>query len=295
MIANPFSRSALHQHAEPAQRVLGVAALAPDSDELVQLLGTDPASEVRIAAAQRCADLDALAAACGTEADDVVRRALTAALGEALAQTQDGAGALRLLAADRCSDAVRVEVARRSKDAERRRGAIAAIRNEAALMEVALLAGHAETRMAAAERVHSAEGLRRLADAAKNKDHGVARLARQRIDSMKQRQTQEAEAEAVIAQLEALASEPGPILTAVIDLNRRWQALDTTGETARLARCDSARQAIQDRFEREQREQRARVQFERRLSAWIEALGAAAPAAPEAVRLRTFCPGRHPT
>lgn len=283
MITNLFSRTAAHQHADPAQRVLGVAALPPDSDELVQLLRADPAPEVRIAAAQRCTDLDALAAACETEADGAVRRALSAALGEALAQTQDPAAALRVLEAERCSDAVRVEVARRAKGAERRRGAIAAIRGEAALVEVALLAGHAETRMAAAERVHSVEGLRKLADAAKNKDHGVARLARQRIDAMKQRQAQEAEAEAIIAQLEALAAEPGPILTAVIDLNRRWQALDMSGEPARLARCDSARQAIQDRFEREQKEQRARVQFERRLGAWIETLGAAAPAAPEAL------------
>ncbi|HEY5292116.1 MAG TPA: DUF349 domain-containing protein, partial [Burkholderiales bacterium] len=135
----------------------------------------------------------------------------------------------------------------------------------------------------AAERVHTADGLRKLADAAKNKDHGVARLARQRLDAIKQRHEQEAEADAVIAQLEALSTEPGPILTAVIELNRRWQALDLSGETARLARCDIARQAIQARFEREQNEQRARLQFERRLSAWIEALGKTAPAAPDAL------------
>ncbi len=283
MITNLFSRTAAHQHAEPAQRILGVAALPPDSGELAQLLATDPAPEVRIAAAQRCADLTALSSACATEADAAVRLALASALGEALAQTQDGAAAQALLAADRCTDAIRIEVARRAKDAERRRSAIAGIRDETALVEVALLAGHAETRMAAAERVHTADGLRKLADAAKNKDHGVARLARQRIDAIRQRRGQEAEADLVIAQLDALANEPGPILTAVIELNRRWQALDMSGETARLGRCDTARQAIQARFEREQNEQRARVQFERRLSAGIDALGSAAPAAPEAL------------
>jgi len=36
-------RSALHEHAEPAQRVLGVAQLPPDSAELAHLLTADPA------------------------------------------------------------------------------------------------------------------------------------------------------------------------------------------------------------------------------------------------------------
>ncbi len=283
MITNLFTRTALHQHAEHAQRVLGIAALPPDSRELAQLLQSDPAPEVRIAAAQRCADPQALASAAETEPDAAVQLALASALGDALAQTQDGALAQALLAADRCTDAVRVEVARRAQDAERRRSAVAGIRDEAALVELALLAGQAETRMAAAERVQTADGLRKLADAAKNKDHGVARLARQRLDATKHRQEQDAEAEAVITQLEALAAEPGPILTAVIELNRRWQALDQSGETARLERCEAARQAIQARFEREQNEQRARVQFERRLAEWIGTVGSAAPVDPEAL------------
>ena len=84
-------------------------------------------------------------------------------------------------------------------------------------------------------------------------------------------------------QLEALAAEPGPILTAVIELNRRWQALDMSGETARLARCEIARQAIHARFEREQNEQRAKAQFERKLKEWIAALASAAPATPDAL------------
>jgi hypothetical protein len=283
MITKLFSRTALHQHADPAQRILGVAALPPDSGELAQLLASDPAFEVRTAAAQRCADLAALASAWETESHAGVRLALASALGDAIGRTHDGALAQTLLAADSCTDAIRIEVVRCAQDAALRRAAIAGIREEAALVELALLGGHAETRMAAAERVSTADGLKKLADAAKNKDHGVARLARQRIDAIKHRQERDAEAEAVIAQLEALATEPGPILSAVIELNRRWQALDLAGETARLARCELARQAIQARFEREQNEQRARAQFERRLGEWLEALGSAAPAAPDAL------------
>jgi hypothetical protein len=283
MITSLFSRSALHQHAEPAQRILGIAALPADSRELAHLLGADPAPEVRIAAALRCDDLAALASAWETEADAAVRAALARALGNVLAQTEDGAGAQALLAADRCTDAIRIQVARAARVAERRRAALAEIREEAALVELALLAEHAETRIAAAERVCTPDGLRKLADAAKNKDQGVAKVARQRIEAIKRRLLQEAEADAVIAQLEALATEPGPILTAVIDLNRRWQALDLGGETARLERCDAARRAIQERFEREQSEQRSRVQFERRLNAWIETLEAGTGAEPDAI------------
>ncbi|MFH1605202.1 MAG: hypothetical protein ABIH03_15010, partial [Pseudomonadota bacterium] len=288
MIANPFSRIPLYQHAEPAQRVLGIAELPPESNELARLLATDPAPEVRIAAALRCADPAALANAREAEADIAVRSALESALGNVLAQTDDAARARALLEVDLCTDAIRADVARRTRDTERRRVAVAAMRDEAALVELALLAEHAETRMAAAERVLTQEGLRKLADAAKNKDHGVAKRARQRIDALKRAQDQEAEADAVIAQLEALAIEPGPILTAVIELNRRWQVLDLAGDTVRLGRCDVARQAIQARFEREQEEQRLRAQYERRLRELVAALAGAAPVAADTlVAMRT--------
>ncbi len=283
MIANLFSRTPLHQHADPAQRIIGIAQLAPDAPDLLPLLSADPAPEVRIAAAQRCGNLSALAGACDAEADERVRAALIDALAAALAQTPDHAGVQALLDADRLSDAVRSEVARRSADSEHRRAAIAAIRDEQALVELALAAEHAETRLAAAERVRTPQALRKLADAAKNKDHGVAKFARQRIEAMNNRAQQEAEADAVIGQLEALAAEPGPILSAVVDLNRRWQALNLAGDANRVTRCEAAREAIQARFEREQEERRARLQFERRTQQWLTALAQEIAGAPEAL------------
>jgi exonuclease SbcC len=286
MITSLFSRSPLHQHADPAQRIAGAAELAPDSAELAQLLATDPAPEVRIAAAQRCADAAALAGAWEAEPDAAVRTALAAALAGALVRMQDGAAARALLRAERCTDAIRAEVARRTHDAERRLGALESMRDESALVELALVAEHADARIAAAGQVRSYEGLRKLADAAKNKDHGVAKLARQRIEAMKTRAADETEADAVIVQLEALAQEPGPILTAVIELNRRWQALDPGVAAARLERCDAARKLIQARFEREQNEQRARALFERKLGEWLAGLGAAAAAQDQAGALR---------
>jgi hypothetical protein len=266
---------------EPGQRVLRAAELPPDSAQLADLVAHDPVPEVRAVAARRCADIGVLASAWQTESDGVVRNAVGAALGQLLAETGDSALSQSLLEADACSDAIRAEVARRTKEGERRRVAIAAIRDQEVLVELALAAEHAETRIAAAERVQTPDGLRRLAEGASDSDRGVARLARQRLSAIKHRMQQETESDAILAELEALATDPGPILSALVKLNRRWEALDLPVDAARLARCDAARQALQARFDREQDEQRARAQFERRLADWIAALQGGAPESPE--------------
>lgn len=281
MVTRLFSRTPLHEHPEAAQRILGVAQLPPESTELAALVAGDPAAEVRSAAAARSDDLAALSGAWGTEADAGVREALAAALARVLSASADGAAARAFLESASCTDAIRAEVARRAGEAERRLAAIAGIRDEALLVELALAAGHAETRLAAAECVRSPEGLRSLAESARNKDRGVSRLAKQRLEAMKDREGQASEADAILAQLEALAGTPGPILTAVVELNRRWQALDMRGDAARLERCDAARRALQARFDREQAEQAARAKFERRVADWAGAL--VAPDGPEAL------------
>lgn len=272
MISRLFSGSALHENADPAQRILSVARLAADSPELARLLAGDAVAAVRAAAAARCSDPLILAAALAREADAGVRSELVAALARVVIGMPDGAGARAMLEGPDCSDAVRAEVARRSPDMERRRLAIGQVRDEAVLVDLALDAGHAETRLAAAERVTAQAGLRALADAAKNKDNGVFRLARLRLDALEERHRQDAEADAVLAELEARAADPGPIVSAVVELNRRWSALDMSADPARRARFEAARHALQMRFEREQEAQRTRVQLERRLREWIGAL-----------------------
>ena len=271
MIANFLSRPPLHLHAEPAQRLLAVEQLPQDSAELAHLLAADAAPEVRIAAARRCATAAVLATAWETETDPAVQLAIASALGQALAVTQDSACVQATLGADHCTDALRADVARSAVDPERRRAAIGHIRDEAPLIDLALGAEHAETRLAAAERVRTSEGLHRLVDAAKDKDRGVARLARQRIDAINDRQRQQAQAEGIISRLEVLAADPGPILTGVVELDRRWQALDMSGDADRVQRYGVARGTVQARFDKEQETQRSRVQFERRLR---EILGA---------------------
>ena len=267
-----FSRSALHEHEDPAQRVQGVAALPPDSGELTRLLSADPAPEVRSAAAKRCSELPALVDALSTESDPAVRATVAAALGGVVSDTTDATAATAFLGHEACTDAVRAEVARRTADPERRRVALSNIRDEGLLVDVAVGAELAETRQEAAGRVTTPEGLRRMAEAAKNKDRGVARIARQRIDAIEEREGKEKAADELIAQLDALAPKPGPILSAVVDIDHRWKALDLEGDEARRARWDAARAVVQARFDRERDEHRARTQFDRRLREWIDAL-----------------------
>jgi DNA repair protein SbcC/Rad50 len=269
MVTRRLFRSALHEHTDPTQRVIGVAELAPDSDELAALLATDPAPEVRLSAANRCTNLDALAKAWIDETDPAVRFSITSALGTVLAESPDAARAMVFLDSHTCTDAIRAEVARRTTDAVRRRLAIAAIHDESALIELALAADYAETRMAAAEHVHTPEGLRQLADAAERTDRGVARHARKRIKANAHRAGRVAEADAILADLEALADKPGPILTAVIELDRRWEALHLSDDPVRRARCNIARQMLQARFDREHEAQRARMRFDRDMNEWL--------------------------
>jgi hypothetical protein len=236
-----LSRTPLHEHADPAQRVLGIADLPPESAELVQLLRADPAAEVRAAAALRCGDGAALLAGWRADAEPQVRTAIVESLGRWL----DGI------------------------DGERLRTAVEGIGDQGLLVEIALAAAHAPVRMAAAERVSEEGALRRLADGAKDKDRGVARLARQRVDAFERRAMQAEQADALLAQAEALVCQPGAIVMAAVELERRWKALGLHDDPERLARWDAAGAALQSRFERERAEQRAKAAFEQRLGEWL--------------------------
>jgi hypothetical protein len=252
--------------------VIAVAALPEDSTVLAQLLTGDPAPEVRAAAAGRCVDLGVLADALRAEAAPQVQAIIASSLGRTLATTPDEAAVRALLAAQHCTDAVRAEVALHTHDAERHRLAIECIRDESVLVELALAAAQSSLRISAAERVHAPEQLRRLFDGAKDKDRGVARLARQRLDAIDHRVKQAAAADEILAQAEELVAQPGPIVMAVVDLDRRWNALDLGDDHTRRSRWEAVGELIQQRFEREREAQQAHTRFEQRLKAWLASL-----------------------
>lgn len=216
-------------------------------------------------------DLPAVIAAWRA-ADATARDDLRDALVEQLATSAEAALAGDFLASADCPDAVRAKVAVSAADGARRAAAVAAMGDEPALAEVALHAEHADTRHAAAERVHAEILLERLADDAQGRDRGVARLAKQRLLALKGRAGQEAEADEILTALEGIATQPGAILSAVVELNRRWQALDLSGDAGRLARLETARTALQARFDREQAGQLAKSKAIRHVQEWMAAL-----------------------
>ena len=264
--------SPLHEHADPAQRVLGVAALPPDSKVLAQLLGSDPANDVRSAAATHCIDPVVLAAAMQAETELSVRSAIAASLGKVLAATADTGIVRTLLAAQECPDAVRAQVALHAQDEQRRRDALNGIADENALVDVALGAERASVRIAAAERVQATEPLRRLLTGARDKDRGVARLARERLDAISRRIENAEAADAILREAEALVAQPGPIVTAAVELDRRWKALVLGDDEVRRTRWDAIGRLMQQRFDRELDEQRAHAWFEQRLGEWLASL-----------------------
>ena len=274
MLNKIFFRSDLHEDVDPAQRVLGVAALPANSAVLASLLALDPAPEVRAAAAARSIDLGTLGAALASEPLPEVRAAICIALGNVLASTPDSAAAQAFLATPGCPDPVRAEVALHTQDEDRLGAAIDGIRDEDVLVDVALAAAHARVRLAAAERVVAPATLRRLADGARDKDRGVARLARQRLDAIEHGAEQCVAADAILSQAEALALQPGPIASALVELDRRWKALDLGDDAERYARWDAIGLVLQQRFQREDEAHRAKVQLAQRLNAWLESMHA---------------------
>ncbi len=278
---NKIFGSPLHEHADAAQRVIGVGALPADSAVLAQLLANDPAPDVRRAAAERSTDLSALAAAARAETDPEVRAAIESALGRLIAGTADDAAAQALLSAADCPDAVRVAVALAAPDEARRKLAVEGLTDEGALVQVAAAAASTTTRMAAAERVQSPELLKQLFEATKDKDRGVSRLARQRLDAIHHRAEQIAQADEILAQVEVLVTQPGPVVMAAVELDRRWQALQLEEDAEHHARWEEVGRRLQARFERENQEQKAHVQLEKRLADWLSAL--VQPPAPSAL------------
>ena len=266
--------SAPHEDADPAKRLAGVATLPATSPVLASLVAADPSPDVRAAAAARCVDLGALGAALNAENEPQVRTAICTALGTLLASTQDRAAALELLAASHCTDAVRADVAAHTEDQGRRDAAIQGIRDEGVLVDLALAAARGRVRLAAAERVREPAQLRRLADGARDKDRGVARLARQRLDEIEYRAAQATAADAILAQAEAFAAQSGPIASALVELDRRWKALDLRNDPERYARWDAVGLILQQRFQREDEVHREKARFEQRLNGWLESLKA---------------------
>ncbi len=227
MFGKLFNRAPLWQHEDPAQRLLGLADLSQDAPEIVQLLD-DSAPQVRDAALGKISQIQLL-----------IQRAASAPRTET--------ERTRLL-----------ELAAAADDLTRDQ-ALATFGDESQMIAIASTASTAALRLAAAQRVHTIDGLKLLADTARNKDHGVAKYAKERAEAMASEAGRSAQAGACCDALEALVNADGAILSKVVELDRSYAALQPNAPEA--ARFASARAALAARFEREQDLQRTRGQW----------------------------------
>jgi predicted transcriptional regulator len=226
MLSNFFSKTPLWQHAEAAQRVLGVAELAADAPELLTLLA-DAAPEVRAAAIAKCTHIEALLGRMGVESEFA---------------TSLRARIIGLLA---------------GMDEAQRDALLPRLGDEPEMIALATDAPTAALRMAAAQRVRTREGLRALQAATRNRDHGVAKYAKEKEEAMENAASRQTEAETICTALEELVGSEASIVSAVVDLDKRYAALQPDAPAAE--RFALARQAVQARFDREQAEQRERA------------------------------------
>ncbi len=118
------------------------------------------------------------------------------------------------------------------------------------------------------------ELLGRLLEGMRERDRGVARLARRRLDAITQRDDSATAADALLAEAEALVDRPGPVVMAAVELDRRWKSLALGDDAQRSTRWEEVGRRLQQRFDRENADQRRHVQFEKRVAEWLAALAA---------------------
>jgi Domain of Unknown Function (DUF349) len=228
MLGKFFNRAPLWQHADADQRVLGVAELAPESGELLALF-SDSAPQVRKVAYAKSNNLSMLSAQLSSEKD--------------------------------CTPELRARVVQllAYADEAQRDSVLPQLGGESEMAELAISAPTAALRLAAAHRVHELPLLRTTLEKARAKDHGVAKMLADKVASIETAAGRENEAKLICEALAALLEKQEPIVSAVVELDRRYTALQPNAPFENV--FSMSRSLIQSRFEREQAAQRERNQW----------------------------------
>jgi DNA repair protein SbcC/Rad50 len=225
MLGKLFTRTPLWQHEDADQRVLGVGALAADSPEILRLLA-DPAPQVRSLAFSKTSNVGALLGQLSVE------RECETALRSRIVELLSGA------------------------DETQRESALLQLGGESVMAELAITAPTAALRLAAAKRVHEIPLLRAGLEKARVKDHGVAKIFADKISAVESAAGRENEARLICEALASLVEKQEPIVSAVVDLDRRFAALQPNAPFENV--FNISRSLIQSRFDREQQSQRER-------------------------------------
>lgn len=249
------------QHANPTvrrQAVTRLSAVNEDDSEILQRLAVEDAeSSVRVAAVKRLMDPVLLRTRMAEDDHAMVREAARARYGRLLAGGCEGWDlTARLAELNGCDDPlVLAQVARRGRDEAMRAAALARLDDDNVLEEAALHDSVARVRQLAVEQIKGVGPLSRLAAAGGVGDRRIARLARQRLEAVREKErllgTQRAEAERLCDELDALAGAPAPDPTAAARgqrLRNRWTMLGEAPTPEQAARFRTAVAGLEKRL-----------------------------------------------
>ncbi len=260
------------QHADPAVRRDAVGALAPGDDEVHRLAAGDPDEGVRTAAIARVLAFDVLeaclsdAAATAAVRDAARNRwhALVAGAVEEAPAAADRIGELKRRGdTDQCLHVARVAdlMELRLAAVQRLTGPEAApdTRIQAVLADIAIGDASAEVRLAAANGVHEAEQLERIAHDTRKRDKRVHKLARERVHGLREAADHRLAIDQLCATITALdesldtEAEPGPSVAAALNtLEEQWHERQGCGlpiDEADSTRFETAAASIRRRVE----------------------------------------------
>lgn len=212
---------------ESADRLSGLASNDP---RLLQAAREAPDPETRAAAVERIEDVPCLGDALNQDADPGVRKAAEQRL-LALYQGDPGDGARRAQVLTALTGRSSLEHLFAVADPETAATILAHMTPDQWL-RLALRGTEARLRKAAAQQISDPVHLQRLAEAARGRDKGVARIAKERLAEQRRASETDGHRQALCAEAEALAT--GPLgadgRARLASLEQAWRALEPAAE-----------------------------------------------------------------
>jgi DNA repair protein SbcC/Rad50 len=242
------------EHPDPRARCEALGTGEVPSEVLARAAREDLDPAVRRCAVERLGDLELLATLVDTEPPGDLRETASRRQREVLAGPLAGGAPLaaRLQAmANAASPELCEYLAREAQVAEIRIAALERVQDTIMLCAIAVDDPVSTVRRAALERIDDPQGWELVARDARNKDKQVSRMARERLEVYRKRQSEQETAERVCAELEALAEIiPGAgCRQQFLRLSSEWGQLEMRPAPVQ-ERFDQARQQVATLIER---------------------------------------------
>jgi DNA repair protein SbcC/Rad50 len=174
------------QHDNPEVRKDAIANLpASETSVLLDIARSDPEPNLRCLAVRRLNDMDILVDLMATANNWEVRQLAQQCFQQLFAGLKEGAPTLeqRLQRLNQVTDLVLLEyLAKQGKEAELRQAVLNKVNQDALCGDIAISDPVAHIRLAAIDKVSGKPTLERVVDATRNRDKGVYRIAKERLD-----------------------------------------------------------------------------------------------------------------